>query len=177
MCFMKITGLKVQWYHDCTNAAKLIVFAENYDRDELSYNVKADNYYFGVDQESGLCNFYYQDPKNHEGYYGSSFKIKMVDGTQVTLVGPWSSRSGVMNRVGFPLSTEITCESKYNIACSILNDEAEKLIKKYLPELEYYIAEDGRIFIPKHQKLNVEGYKWDEKLPPKFDPIKGVVNY
>jgi len=57
--------------------------------------------YFGY-TEDGYVRFYsYREPGR--GYSGATFSIMMrEDGKEIDLVGPWASRAGVMNKVGFP---------------------------------------------------------------------------
>jgi len=50
-------------------------------------------------ERQGWCMFFsYSKPGN--GYGGSHIPIKMADGTDKTLIGPWSSRAGVINKLG-----------------------------------------------------------------------------
>jgi len=51
--------------------------------------------------------FGWTPPNNNGGYYGRSFDIKMKNGEEVTLLGPWSSRSSEMNKAGFVPSLEV----------------------------------------------------------------------
>jgi len=52
--------------------------------------------------------FSWKPPSNNGGYYGRSFDIIMEDGSKVTLLGPWSSRSSAMNKEGFAPSLEVS---------------------------------------------------------------------
>lgn len=72
---------------------------------------KRGNLYF-AELEGNVSFFSWTGPGNEDGYGGRSFPITMIDGTAVTLKGPWSSRSAVMNAAGFPLCTEVTIVDK-----------------------------------------------------------------
>lgn len=53
-------------------------------------------------EKDGFVRFYsFSGPENEGGFSGHHYEITTVDGEDVTLEGPWSSRAGVMNRVGF----------------------------------------------------------------------------
>ena len=52
--------------------------------------------YFGQD-EQGFCALLVHQPSYEEGFYGGSFTLKMRDGTQETITGPWVSNSGDFN--------------------------------------------------------------------------------
>lgn len=50
----------------------------------------------------GFVRFYsWSGPENEGGFSGQSYTITTVNGEEVTLRGPWSSRSGLMNKAGF----------------------------------------------------------------------------
>lgn len=57
--------------------------------------------------ECGIARFMVHDQDNERGYAGRVFTITLDDGTQVSMKGPWSSRSGVMNNY-FDHTTEVT---------------------------------------------------------------------
>jgi len=41
------------------------------------------------------------DGGQQDGFNGRHYEIETVDGEQVTLKGPWSSRAGIMNKAGY----------------------------------------------------------------------------
>lgn len=59
---------------------------------------KRNNCYF-AERDGFVRFFYYKKPG--DGYDGGHFHLKMKDGSEETLIGPWSSRSSVMNQEGF----------------------------------------------------------------------------
>lgn len=58
--------------------------------------------------------FFWTGPGNEGGFGGEDFNITMVDGTLVTLRGPWSSRPGLMNKRGFPPSMGVRIRAAEN---------------------------------------------------------------
>lgn len=53
-------------------------------------------------EKDGYVRFYlWSGPENEGGFSGSHYDILTVDGEEVTLKGPYSSRAGVMNKAGF----------------------------------------------------------------------------
>lgn len=59
---------------------------------------------------SGLVRFYSHpgDGRDHGGYGGSEYSLRMLDGSAQVLKGPWSSNSGAMNAAGFTPSEHCT---------------------------------------------------------------------
>lgn len=55
----------------------------------------------------GLVSFYAHAPNDERGYGGASFVLTLDDGSDVKIKGPWSSRSGVMNKHFEPHSLEV----------------------------------------------------------------------
>lgn len=71
--------------------------------------------YFGVNPV-GIVSFYaYPGPGN--GFGGAHIKVNTVSGEE-TLIGPWSSRCGVMNHA-FQASMDITLETRYRLASAM----------------------------------------------------------
>lgn len=59
-------------------------------------------------EANGLVQFYMHNPQNETGFGGCRFLFTLTSGARVEVKGPWSSRSSVMNDLGFPHSVE--CE-------------------------------------------------------------------
>ena len=86
-------------------------------------------------EKDGYVNylFYNSDTK---GYGGRTFTLKMKDGTEKSLKGPWSSRAGVMNSKGFTPCVDVTIEVSrhclYSCAVTLafLNENLHKLTFK-----------------------------------------------
>lgn len=50
--------------------------------------------------KDGVFNYYLESPSNPHGFGGSTFSLRMKDGTTRNIKGPWSTRAGVLNRFG-----------------------------------------------------------------------------
>ena len=189
---MKVKGLDVYWYNEFLNTPNLELYIDkkpNYS-DIMKYEYKEFNgnyVYYAYDEDTGLVKFYYHDCKNHNGYYGEKFVLPMKNGSIKTIIGPWSSRPAIMHMAGFPLCSSITLieeDKNSKFAAEMLNLKLEKYIKEFLPDLQYYIASNGEIYIPKNQPLNLyfKG-SYDEKMAylernsPKYDPNIGIIEY
>jgi len=95
---MKVLDAKVNWMQGWGNDPTLKVLVDKLpSHDELVYEQKGTLYYTHKD---GYVSFFHYS-KPDDGYGGSKFELKMKDGSIKTLVGPWSSREGVMNAAGF----------------------------------------------------------------------------
>lgn len=184
---MKVKKIDVYWNNNFSNPANLQIYADevpDYSK-IMKYECRQDRLYYAYDEETGLVDFNYDDPNNHDGYGGRKFEYNMKDGSKVTLVGPWSSRAAVMHSVGFPLCTSVTLkEDKYEycgFACHMLNSKLIELIKEWMPVLRFYVAANGEIFIPKNQLMNSE-FKGSyaerrgdrDPNPPEYNPAIGV---
>lgn len=50
-----------------------------------------------ISRNDPFCHFLLANPKNKSGYGGSSFSLKLFNGKQKMVTGPWSSRASVVN--------------------------------------------------------------------------------
>lgn len=83
--------------------------------------------YFGKNSETGEVRFFsYEAPGN--GFGGDKITINMLDDSQKTLIGPWSSRCGCMNAADFPPSKEVNIASRYNMASALTVERINELI-------------------------------------------------
>jgi hypothetical protein len=102
---MKVLDAQIEWMWEYSNSPSIKVLVDKIPNSSEFVYEQRDSCYFG--ENGGLVSYYsYRGPDN--GYGGRHFKLKMKDGTEKTLIGPWSSRSSVMNGHGFPLSKEVT---------------------------------------------------------------------
>lgn len=110
---------------------------ERFDNGEYIYdkvtegdvvNKTVHEFYFAEDPVTGQCSFYVQTD-NTNGFGGAKYRLQMRDGSVEELHGPWSSRCGVMNRMGFPPSMEVTVKSRYNMASAMSIPAIIKLIE------------------------------------------------
>lgn len=91
-------------YH---NAPTLEMLVDEMPKDFV-YRTNGKGLYYG--EKDGLVSFYFHsgNPERQSGFGGSTFTLPMEDGTVKTLVGPWSSRAGVMNAHGFGPCLDVT---------------------------------------------------------------------
>ena len=105
---MKILNAKVDWMMNFHNHPSLMVLVDKIP--EESVYTHKDGLYFS--NTEGFCRYFaYEKPG--DGYGGRQFPIKMDDGTTKVLIGPWSSRAGVMNHCFTPcIDVYITEDTK-----------------------------------------------------------------
>lgn len=101
---MKILDLKVNWWDGYGNDPTFQVLVDNLpNREDMRFEQKENCYFAELD---GYVQFFFYD-KPGDGYGGAIFNIVMKDGSTKELKGPWSSRSGVMNNLGFTPSLDV----------------------------------------------------------------------
>jgi len=110
-----IIEAKVDWMKDYDNDPTLSIVVSSIPNPESFYYKEFENLYFS--EYKGFVQYFsYDKPGN--GFGGATFNIKMVDGSSKQLVGPWSSRSSVMNSEYTPFMRSTECsvrESTDNI--------------------------------------------------------------
>lgn len=87
--------------------------------------------YWGCDEETGLARFYFHNPRDQRGYGGVVYTLKMKDGTERKIVGPWSSGCGSMNQ-HFPH----TIDCSVQIAGEEIGYASAVLVDVLRPKLE-----------------------------------------
>jgi len=108
---MKVLRTDIELFEGYANDPELVITVDKVPLwDEFVYEtaetVSGSTLFYGV-HESGLVRFFSENPTNRRGYGGASFDIKLSDGRVRRLVGPWSSRCGVMNAYFEPHSVEV----------------------------------------------------------------------
>lgn len=142
--------MKVDWMEGWANNPGIIVLVDRFpDLSDVKFDKKGPLYF--AEKDGGVFFFSYRQPGN--GFGGRHFTLKMKDGSEEILKGPWSSRSSVMNTVGFTPSIEViiaedrdTFERGYTLlAGSMIVEKVEEGLKKFLPGFSLYsfIDEDG----------------------------------
>jgi len=122
---MKLISAKVDWMEGFANKPNLILTVDHIPkRDNMRFRQSGNFYY--AELEGYVTFFYYERPG--AGYGGSTFSLKMVDGTTKSLIGPWSSRAGSLNTVFGPcVDVTIIEESNgYRMAGAVTLEVAEK---------------------------------------------------
>jgi hypothetical protein len=97
---MKLLDAQVDWREDVGNAPRLEVLADEIpDRYELRFEHE-NNIWCAI--EDGYVEYFaWSGNGNDGGYTGDHYTIRMRDGEEVTLKGPWSSRAGCVNNRSF----------------------------------------------------------------------------
>ena len=78
----------------------------------------------------GYATYLCSDPDNKTGFDGHQFDLKMSDGTIETVVGPWSSRPGLINQLFDQQIVDVTY-MPHHIAGAITLDKAAALFKDH----------------------------------------------
>lgn len=93
---MIILDMAVDWNHGYGNSPDLVLQVDRiYSPEEFRYENKAGLWY-GI-RDDQVSFFAWKGPENEGGYYGREYVITTTNGKKVTLKGPWSSRSSVLN--------------------------------------------------------------------------------
>lgn len=99
---MQVLDAQVDWREDVANDPKLEVLIDGVpDRSEMRFEHDSERGLWYADHEGYAEFFKWSGPENEGGYGGRNYTITTVDGEEVTLRGPWSSRAGVLNKFGF----------------------------------------------------------------------------
>lgn len=99
---MKLIDAGIDWREDVSNDPVLELLVDEIPvRSEMRFQHDEERgLWYG--EKDGFVRFYFwSGPENEGGFGGHNFTIQTVDGEEVTLRGPYSSRSSVMNKVGF----------------------------------------------------------------------------
>ncbi len=118
--------------------------------------------YMSQDIDSGYSSFYADDPNNH-GFGGREIELDMFDGSTVTLKGPWSSNSGIVNRCiaedgfedepGFDYVKEVSFYShdwrSVGVAAAMSVKNLRMLVSMFLGP-QWHLAWDARNYVELH---------------------------
>jgi hypothetical protein len=101
---MKILDVQPDWSIGYANDPSFLVTVDRIPpAEELRYQQQGPRYW--AEQDGYVSFFHYDGPG--KGYGGRAFDLTLKDGSNVTLKGPWSSRTGEMNQY-FPHATEVS---------------------------------------------------------------------
>lgn len=141
---MNILSARVDWNEEFDNPANLVVRVDELPVKGLRYERKG-NYLFAESQ--GYVSFFYDDPGNHEGYGGQTFKLTMKDGSETQLTGPWSGNPDGAAAAGFPRSYDCTLEapSKWGSGYTLYGGQLIESVwldtlRKFCPEADVAAA-------------------------------------
>ena len=66
-------------------------------------------------ENDGYVSFFIHNWQNQRGFGGAMFPLHMNDGTIREVVGPWASRSDIMDDLGFTPSIEVSITDKPDV--------------------------------------------------------------
>lgn len=97
---MRLLDAQVDWREDVANDPRLEVLVDEIpDRSDLRFE-QEDGIWCGI--KDGYASYYaWSGDGNDGGFSGRCFVVTTIDGEQVTLKGPWSSRAGCVNKRSF----------------------------------------------------------------------------
>jgi len=110
---MRVLNVLIDTHAGYANKPTFIIMVDELPREpeKILFEKKGD-LYFGYDKD-GYVDFYSHNKDNPNGYGGRTINVMMRDGEEIDLVGPWSSRAGVMNVAGFPASVDVVFQEVY----------------------------------------------------------------
>lgn len=94
---MKALKAKIRWSKEWSNPPTLEILVDTLEENLFYYHKKVNSNTLWFAEKNGLVRFYAENPRDREGYAGHTFRIMTING-EYDLKGPWSSRSGVMNK-------------------------------------------------------------------------------
>jgi len=158
---MEVENLEINWNNRWGNDVGIVLKVKNLERPKFKYESKRrgrHTLFFAYDRKTGLVNYYAYDPRDKTGFSGAVYELPLKNGKTRKIVGPWSSRSEVMNEYFKSHNTEITIKEDED-SCLIggyamSNSRIIKYLKQFRPDVKYYISEEKRVFIPKDQPAN-----------------------
>jgi len=154
-----IVDAAIDWNKTFTGPRLVVLVDEIPQIDEMQFE-RNDSIWYA--EKDGLCRFFaWSEDADHQGFGGHAFRLPMVDGDDVVLKGPYSSRAGVVNAHGFgPVANGWVTDSRRdfeqmysgdagihltldaaNYAVSLLDSDVEMSKKEEFDPVEtYYVA-------------------------------------
>lgn len=96
---MKILKHEFEMYDGYANRPTIVLHVDRLPDDSVLRYEERDCIYAA--QVDGFVKYFYTDGKPTQGFGGRTIEISMMDGTERTFSGAWSSRAGVVNTRGF----------------------------------------------------------------------------
>ncbi len=152
---MNVRGAHVDWGEGIVNDPRLVVEVDELPSAADFIYTQKDSAYF-AEHPSGVCSFYYHTgaPEKQQGFGGAAIDIKLTDGSDKTLYGPWSSNSQSMRELGFTPCMEVTFAIQgdtLRLAGSITIELANKILEEHCPDVELYLTRELGFYVPKQK--------------------------
>ena len=105
----KILAIEVEWNREIHNDPELKVLVNHMPGLEAFEFIRNEaGLYWGVFGDVVKYMFHSDPPEEPQrGFGGRVFTLQMLDGNYVKLVGPWSSRAGLVN-LDFPITVDVS---------------------------------------------------------------------
>lgn len=137
---MKAIGAEINWHSYYMNDPTLVIHVDKFDDNllEWSHRQLGDSGLYYAETKLGWVHYlYYVRPDR--GYGGSTFTIKMEDGTYKDLKGPWSSNYMAVNvHLGEDRVLDVVAKvGEYSLrSMSCTMDVVEQCLQEFLPDIE-----------------------------------------
>ncbi len=139
---MNVLDAQIDWKEDVLNDPRIEVLVDETPHTEEMRFVHDESTDIWYAEDDGFVRYYHwSGPGNEGGFGGTSYQITTVDGETVTLKGPWSSRAGVVNQIGFGPVVEVklttdpeVMEKGYTFRARSITLEAAKEALRHEPE-------------------------------------------
>jgi hypothetical protein len=147
---MKILDMRVNWHLPYGNEPTLCLLVDDIPHTDSLRFRRLGNIYYA--EYEGYARFFSWNGRcNEGGYGGGKFAIKMADGSNVTLLGPWSSRAGHVNHIGFGPCLDISIADNDRdfrlgpfLSAAVTKALIDEALPKFLPEIALHHVE-GKI--------------------------------
>ena len=147
---MKILESRIDWNEAWDNHPNLKVTVDKVPQDEMvyrTYRIPGHGTLY-VSDNTEFVAFLLHSPNDESGYGGRSFTLKMEDGSEVTIRGPWSSNSTSVYQI---TNGEVDCHEVY--VCETESDYPNSYCHGYALRADVYkglVEENGGFIV--HQK-------------------------
>jgi len=81
---MEVKTISIDWNNDFSNNALLVIHVNKLPQNLYVYEQK-ENIYFAVNENNGLVSFFYEDPKDHNGYDGEKLFSQKIGNLIINL--------------------------------------------------------------------------------------------
>lgn len=193
---MEVLDAKVNWYLGYANDPELELLVDRFPGLEEFEFEQRDDCWFAEKDEAVYFLHHSGKDENEGGFYGAEFRLRTKTGEVKALLGPWSSRAGVMNKVGFTPCLDVSYTDEveafkrgYFTGGHVTLHLALHVIKRFLPgiHLARIEEEDGEVrYVPSLSPervekpkgfclLEVEGLILEKDPATLFIPALGLV--
>jgi hypothetical protein len=149
-----IVDAAIDWNASFSGPRFVVLVDEIPQIDEMQFE-RNDSIWYA--EKDGLARFFaWSEDADHKGFGGHAFRLPMVDGDEVVLNGPYSSRAGVVNRYGFG-----------PVANGWVTDSRRDLERMYSPDAGIHLTLDAANYAVSLLDEDVGMFEKSE-----FDPVE-----